>query len=270
MDLKAWQRLELETDLRRAISDGELVVHYQPSSSCHRRRDRARSVGSLAAPGRGLVGPNDFIPHRRTDRADRPDQRFVLATACRQLTEWRLTRPDSRRRHLVNMSPRNCCAQNSSPTSSKRCARGLRPSAAIEITEGDRARGRRRDRTPRPRSATIGVRVIDRRLRHRLFITRSFRPSADRRSQDRSSFVAALGLQREETAIVRPRSRSPRARHRATGKASRRSNSGDARDLGCRYGQGYFLGRRRRRLDRPDGRHVPLPDEPSPPASSAA
>ena len=61
--------LVLDADLRRAVVDGELTVHYQPSFAVARgRADRGRGPGPLAAPG---ARPADARPVRAV-RRERP------------------------------------------------------------------------------------------------------------------------------------------------------------------------------------------------------
>jgi diguanylate cyclase (GGDEF)-like protein len=75
MRQRAWERMRLETDLRRALVDEEFVVHYQPIV------DLASSepVGHEALVRwqhhkRGLVPPSEFIPGRRGQRTDRANR----------------------------------------------------------------------------------------------------------------------------------------------------------------------------------------------------
>ena len=86
-------RLRLESDLRRAIERGELVLHYQPIVSL-----RTRDVVGLEAlvrwrrDGR-LVSPADFIPVAEETGIIVPVGRWVLAEACRQMAAWRAKHP---------------------------------------------------------------------------------------------------------------------------------------------------------------------------------
>ena len=63
MHSAAVARLELETDLRRALQEDEFVVHYQPIVSL--AENRVISLEALVRwqhPTRGLVPPDEFIP----------------------------------------------------------------------------------------------------------------------------------------------------------------------------------------------------------------
>jgi diguanylate cyclase (GGDEF)-like protein/PAS domain S-box-containing protein len=105
MHSAAVERLELETDLRRALDEQELVVHYQPIIEAA----TSEIIGFEALvrwrhPTRGLVPPLDFIPLAEENGLIVDIGRFVLRAACTQVAEWRLVHP-----HLtmsVNVSAR--------------------------------------------------------------------------------------------------------------------------------------------------------------------
>jgi diguanylate cyclase (GGDEF)-like protein/PAS domain S-box-containing protein len=82
-------RLELEAELRWAIANEELVLHYQPIVDL--------GTGSIAGaealvrwqhPRRGMVSPADFIPLAETTDLVVPLGRWVLHAACRAAAEW--------------------------------------------------------------------------------------------------------------------------------------------------------------------------------------
>ncbi len=63
MNARALERLELESDLRRALELGEFVLHYQPQfTGDGRRLTGAEALLRWQHPRRGLVPPSEFIP----------------------------------------------------------------------------------------------------------------------------------------------------------------------------------------------------------------
>jgi diguanylate cyclase (GGDEF)-like protein/PAS domain S-box-containing protein len=86
---RAIDRLELENDLRRAIEQGEFVVHYQPIVNL-----QTGELWGLEAlvrwnhPERGLLDPDEFVPLAEENGLVVPMGEIVLEEACRQAVEW--------------------------------------------------------------------------------------------------------------------------------------------------------------------------------------
>jgi diguanylate cyclase (GGDEF)-like protein len=88
------QELEVQADLRRAIDNDELEVHYQPKVSL--RTGRVLGAEALVRwrhPRRGLIGPGEFISCAETTGAIVPLGRTVLRRACRQARAWQTLFP---------------------------------------------------------------------------------------------------------------------------------------------------------------------------------
>lgn len=104
--LASVERQLLERDLRRALENGELRVHYQPVVSL-----RDRSLVGLEAlvrwhhPTRGAISPAVFVPIAEATGLISQLTQWVLLQTCRQLRVWHRQGLD---RHLVvsvNLSP---------------------------------------------------------------------------------------------------------------------------------------------------------------------
>jgi len=90
MTLKATERFELESDLRRALARGELLLHHQPKVSLR----NGSIVGAEALlrwqhPRHGLLTPVRFIPMAEETNLILELGAWVLNEACAQIARWR-------------------------------------------------------------------------------------------------------------------------------------------------------------------------------------
>jgi EAL domain-containing protein (putative c-di-GMP-specific phosphodiesterase class I) len=81
---------DLEQDLRAAIDDGQLELHYQPQVRI--ADGRVAEVEALVRwnhPTRGMLAPGRFIPMAEETGLILPVGEWVLRTACAQHRAWR-------------------------------------------------------------------------------------------------------------------------------------------------------------------------------------
>jgi diguanylate cyclase (GGDEF)-like protein len=87
---RAHARRQLDADLRRAVCDGQLVLHFQPQL----RLSDGAVVGAEALlrwqhPTRGLLAPSAFIEALRDSAVVLDAGRWILRTACQHAAVWR-------------------------------------------------------------------------------------------------------------------------------------------------------------------------------------
>jgi diguanylate cyclase (GGDEF)-like protein/PAS domain S-box-containing protein len=89
MRAKAVGRLDTEVALRRAITNGELEVHYQPVVELPSRRITGmEALVRWHHPIRGLIGPDQFIPIAEETGLIVPLGELVLREAATQARAW--------------------------------------------------------------------------------------------------------------------------------------------------------------------------------------
>lgn len=105
LNADALDRLELESDLSRAIQDDRLLLNFQPQLQLARRRISAcEALARWPHPCRGLVPPATFIPIAERSGMISALGEWVLRQACTRARAWQEGgHPDLRL--AVNVSP---------------------------------------------------------------------------------------------------------------------------------------------------------------------
>ncbi|MCW2600855.1 MAG: hypothetical protein JWM02_2684 [Frankiales bacterium] len=106
-DERALARLDLETELRQAISDGQLEVHYQPV--VHTQSGQLYGLEALVRwrhPSLGLLAPSHFMEVAEDSGLVLPLGGWVLEQACVAAVDWKRRHPHAPVMMAVNLSAR--------------------------------------------------------------------------------------------------------------------------------------------------------------------
>lgn len=104
MNDRALEHLALEAGMRRAIAQGELLLHYQPQLELQTRSaDAVEALVRWKPPGGPLLWPASFVPMAEASGLIVSLDHWVLRTACTQARAWQQVRP---MRVAVNLSAR--------------------------------------------------------------------------------------------------------------------------------------------------------------------
>ena len=84
------KRAEIERELRVALRDGQLALHYQPKFRiADRRMVGCEALARWKHPTKGLVSPGQFIPVAEDTGLIVPLGTWALGEVCRQADAWR-------------------------------------------------------------------------------------------------------------------------------------------------------------------------------------
>lgn len=89
MNQRVFEYLWLDTNLRKALDDNQLVIHYQPKVTW---RGEIRSLEALVrwqSPERGLLAPTEFISYAEESGLIVPLGRWVMLDVLQQIAKWR-------------------------------------------------------------------------------------------------------------------------------------------------------------------------------------
>jgi len=249
MRARAIQRLEVERELRQALEADQLTLQYQPIVALG--SGEVTAVEALIRwqhPERGLLQPGEFVPVAEESGLIEPIGRWVSERACEQLLVWHEQRPDERPIDVsVNLSARQVTHRDLTSAVAEILARtGLEPHhLRLEITESVLVEESGAAAAALGALKELGVRlVLDDFGTGYSSLAYLNRFPLDALKIDRS-FVEALGIEQERTAIVEAIIGMARALSLeviAEG-VENEAQVLELTRLGCDYAQGFFFAR---------------------------
>jgi diguanylate cyclase (GGDEF)-like protein/PAS domain S-box-containing protein len=246
---RAWSRLDLEADLRRAIENREFELYFQPILDLgSRRMVEVEALVRWRHPERGLLPAGAFIPLGEANGLVVPIGHVVLDKACRQLRAWHRAFPQhDDLRVSVNVSAR----QAEDPAFaglviSLLAETGLEPRhLSLEITETAMLADSGASEESLRRLGELGVNLaIDDFATGFSALDYVKRMSVKTLKIDRS-FVSGLGKSPEDSAIVAATIAFAHGLGLTTTAEGIETDAqlGALRELGCDRGQGYLFAR---------------------------
>jgi diguanylate cyclase (GGDEF)-like protein/PAS domain S-box-containing protein len=243
----AASRLALLSELRRAESNGELRLVYQPIMAL--AEEELVGVEALIRwqhPTRGLVAPDEFIPFAERSGMILGIGAWVLREGCQQLAAWTAQMPGTGSLHLsVNVSARQLAQAAGFVDSVKRAidSSGIHPSRlGLEVTESALMEDAESALRVVNELKELGVRIaIDDFGTGYSSLVYLKKFPIDTLKIDKS-FVAGLGENQDDTAIVRSVVDLAQAfsiEAVAEG-IETRGQLAVLQSFGCRFGQGYL------------------------------
>jgi len=160
MNQKVAQAMWLDTNLRKAIQEGQFVLHYQPLVDLATGNIlSAEALIRWQSPDRGRVDPGEFIRHAEDSGLIGPIGRWVMGEAARQAMDWRSKGLDLR--VSINVSARQLSDGNVANYFGEACDRaGLKPGLLdIELTESCFIEDEGRVRKLMEQFRTLGARI---------------------------------------------------------------------------------------------------------------
>jgi diguanylate cyclase (GGDEF)-like protein len=164
MSAEAWQRLDLQRDLRQAVQRGELSVYYQPvvelETGCIKE---VEALVRWEHPQRGMLLPGDFIPFAEATGLITQIDNLVLRQAARQVSAWQRRFEAARSLMLaVNVSPLDFreAALVDQVVQVLRDTGLPASSLTVELTEGASMPGQELVTAAIARLSALGVRVV--------------------------------------------------------------------------------------------------------------
>lgn len=247
MRLESRRRLDLGHELRSAIENQELVVHYQPIFDLGAMTlTGVEALVRWQRPGHGLIYPNSFLEIAESSGLINPLGEFVLEAACRQVHAWQSRWQGAQRLELsVNVSARQFHAGLAAMVQGILEATGFDPACLkLELTETAVVQDAEVAESAMSDLRGIGVRFVVDDFGTGYSALGSFKRFGISGLKLDRSFVGGVGVNAEDTAIVTATLAFARALGLSvTAEGIEHQSQLDwLQKAGCELGQGFYLG----------------------------
>lgn len=106
MQEAALSRTKLESDIRKALEQGQFSLYYQPKVTFNGEVTGYEALIRWIHPERGMVSPAEFIPLAEETGLILPIGRWVIVEACKTLESWQQSEETRNLNLSVNISAR--------------------------------------------------------------------------------------------------------------------------------------------------------------------
>ena len=252
---RAIARLQLESRLRSAVENGEMVLHYQPITLIETGQVAGfEALVRWDESERGIVGPDEFIRVAEDTGVIIPLGQWIIDAAVRQLSEWREAMPEADMPFVsVNVSGRQFTLPDLAEQITRSIDKGNLPAGCVHVEITETALMTDLDAAKRTieslNEASVEVHVDDFGTGYSSLSYLSRLPIAGLKI-DRS-FVSQITHSREDMEVVRTITSLGKSLHMAViaeGVETERQLE-ELRALDCQYGQGFLFGRPRPAVD---------------------
>lgn len=88
MNRKVSNYMWLDTNLRKALEEQQLLLYYQPKVGMNGKVESVEALLRWRSPERGIITPQEFIPYAEESGLIAPLGKWVIETAARQAAIW--------------------------------------------------------------------------------------------------------------------------------------------------------------------------------------
>ncbi len=247
MDANAWDRLDVEADMRQGLRFNQFYLDYQPIVCLHTGAIEAvEALLRWRHPTRGLVPPLDFIPISEMTDLILSLGGWVIAEACREASNWPVTAGLDAPIVSVNISARQVTPALCQVVKAALAESGLPPHRLmLEITERVALTGDAVTTQTLLDLCELGVLLAVDDFGTGFSGLGSIKDASVATLKIDRSFIAGLGQDQRDTGIVKAVIAMAEVLGLQTVAegVETAAQAAQLSDLGCDWAQGYYFGR---------------------------